>query len=76
MLNQDRSGRRVERHDAWRPSAGSESGGRCPAAHTADPRPCESVIDAVQIVDQAGVGVAGCLLHGAVLLASLHRSRV
>jgi hypothetical protein len=76
MLNQDRSGRQVERRDAWRPTAGSESRGRCPAAHAADPRPCEGVIDAVQIVDHAGASVAGCLLHGIVLLASLDRGRV
>jgi hypothetical protein len=41
-----------------------------------DPRPCEGATDAVQIVDQVGVAVAACLLHGAVLLASLDRARV
>jgi hypothetical protein len=50
--------------------------GRCAAAHEEDARPCEGAIDAVQIVDQTGVAVAACLLHGAVLLASLDRARV
>ncbi len=49
---------------------------RCAAAHEEDPRPCEGAGDAVQIVDQTGAGVAACLLHGAVLLASLDRGRV
>jgi hypothetical protein len=49
---------------------------RCAAAHGEDPRPCEGATDAVQIVDQAGVAVAACLLHGAVLLASLDGARV
>jgi hypothetical protein len=49
---------------------------RCAAAHAEDPRPCEGAVDAVEIVDRAGVGVAACLLHGAVLLASLDGARV
>jgi len=44
--------------------------------HKEDPRPCEGAIDAVRIVNQAGGAVAACLLHGAVLLASLDRARV
>lgn len=48
---------------------------RCEAAHVADPRGCEGRPDAVCIVDQTGAGVQACLLHGAVLLASLDRGR-
>lgn len=50
--------------------------GRCPAAHVADPRSCDGQHDAVRVIDQTGVSTAACLLHGAVLLASLHRGRV
>jgi hypothetical protein len=60
-------------------SPGAAIGGlrwRCAAAHEEDPRPCEGASDAVRIVDQTGAGVAACLLHGAVLLASLDRGRV
>ena len=49
---------------------------RCAAAHVADPRPCEGHHDAVRIVDQTGAGAGACVLHGAVLLASLDRGRV
>ena len=49
---------------------------RCPAAHVADPRPCEGQRDAVRIVDQVGASTEACVLHGAVLLASLDRGRV
>ena len=49
---------------------------RCAAAHARDPRPCEGATDAVQIVDQTAAATAACLLHGAVLLASLDRARV
>jgi hypothetical protein len=48
----------------------------CPAAHPLDPRPCQGRADAVRIVDRAGAGVEACLLHGAVLLASLDGGRV
>jgi hypothetical protein len=50
--------------------------GRCSAAHVADPRPCEGPKTAVQIVDQTDAAVSACVLHGAVLLASLERGRV
>jgi hypothetical protein len=49
---------------------------RCSAAHSEDPRPCEGPTDAVQIVDQTGATAAACVLHGAVLLASLAGGRV
>jgi hypothetical protein len=49
---------------------------RCAAAHAANTRPCEGQPDAVRIVDQTGAGTGACLLHGAVLLASLCRGRV
>jgi hypothetical protein len=42
----------------------------------ADPRPCEEQPDAVRIVDQTGASTEACLLHGAVLLASLQGGRV
>lgn len=64
------------RQDITEVSATAASPGRCTAAHALDPRPCEGAPDAVQIVDRAGDGVAACLLHGAVLLASLDRARV
>ena len=50
--------------------------GRCEAAHVADPRPCDGQRDAVRIVDRFGAGVEACVLHGAVLLASLDRGKV
>jgi hypothetical protein len=49
---------------------------RCPAAHDADPRPCDGPADVVRIVDRTGRTVAACPLHGAALLASLDRGRV
>jgi hypothetical protein len=49
---------------------------RCRAAHAEDVRQCEGQRDAVQIVDRTGAGVAGCVLHAAVLLASLVDGRV
>jgi hypothetical protein len=49
---------------------------RCPAAHADDPRPCDGRPDAVRIVDRAGGSAPACLLHGAVLLASLEQGRV
>jgi hypothetical protein len=49
---------------------------RCSAAHADDPRPCDGAADAVRIVDQTGASAAGCVLHGAVLLASLDGGRV
>jgi hypothetical protein len=64
------------KQDITEVSAIAASPGRCTAAHALDPRPCEGAPDAVQIVDHAGDGVAACLLHGAVLLASLDRARV
>lgn len=54
----------------------STSAPRCPAAHPADPRGCEGQPNAVRIVDQTGADIQACLLHGAVLLASIHRGRV
>jgi hypothetical protein len=58
------------------PAASAAPPGRCPGAHVLDPRPCEGAADAVQIVDQTGAGIAACVLHGSVLLASLDRARV
>lgn len=49
---------------------------RCPAALTAEPRPCEGEPDEVRVSDQTGQGASACLLHGAVLLASLTGGRV
>ena len=49
---------------------------RCPAAYAADPRPCEGQHDAVRIVDRTEASADACLLHGAVLLASLDGGRV
>jgi hypothetical protein len=42
----------------------------------ADPQPCDGHHDAVRIVDQTGASADACLLHGAVLLASLDDGRV
>ena len=64
------------KQDLTEVSAATASPGRCTAAHVLDPRPCEGAPDTVQIVDQTGGGVAACLLHGAVLLASLDGGRV
>lgn len=49
---------------------------RCAAAHSDDVRQCEGQRNAVQIIDRTGASVAGCVLHGAVLLASLEGGRV
>lgn len=49
---------------------------RCEAAHAEDPRDCEGPADAVRIVDQLEGERLACVLHGAVLLASLHAGRV
>src|SRR5262249_6926495 len=54
----------------------TEKAARCGAAHPDDPRPCEGRPDAVRVVDQTGVSTHGCLLHAAVLLASLAGGRV
>ncbi|HKS99251.1 MAG TPA: hypothetical protein VJT31_06940 [Rugosimonospora sp.] len=64
------------RQDITEVPAATASPGRCTAAHALDPRPCEGAPDAVQIVDWVGEAVGACLLHGAVLLASLDRARV
>lgn len=53
-----------------------EEPSRCAAAHSDDVRQCEGQRNAVQIVDRTGASVAGCVLHGAVLLASLEGGRV
>lgn len=53
-----------------------EETSRCGAAHVEDVRQCEGQRDAVRIIDRTGAGVAGCLLHAAVLLASLVDGRV
>jgi hypothetical protein len=79
VFNQDRAARLARVPNEIRPVEASPEaviGGRCAAAHAEDPRPCDGAIDAVQIVDQTYVAVAACLLHGAVLLASLDRGRV
>ena len=49
---------------------------RCAAAHAEDPRPCEGRPDAVRVVDAGGAEALACVLHGAVLLASLADGRV
>jgi hypothetical protein len=49
---------------------------RCAAAHSDDARRCEGQLNAVQIIDRTGASVDGCVLHGAVLLASLEGGRV
>jgi hypothetical protein len=49
---------------------------RCPAALVADSRPCEGEPDEVRVIDRTGHGTSACLLHGAVLLASLEGGRV
>jgi hypothetical protein len=54
----------------------TESAARCPAAHAEDAQPCEGQPDAVSIVDQYGVRTAGCIRHGAALLASLESGKV
>lgn len=46
------------------------------AALLADPRPCEGEPDEVRVIDQTGQGTSACLLHGAVLLASLEGGRI
>ena len=51
-------------------------GTRCAAAHLDDPRPCSGALDAVLILDRVGASVTACVLHGAVLLASLDGGRV
>ena len=58
------------------PVSGATWDGRCAAAHVADPRPYEGLKDGVQIVDQTDAAVSACVLHGAVLLASLEGGRV
>lgn len=54
--------------------------GRCPAAHSDDPTPCDGPHDAVTILDHPlgghGSEVTACEHHGARLLASLTRGRV
>lgn len=49
---------------------------RCSAAHVEDTRPCVGAADAVVVIDRAGGETAACVLHGAVLLASLVDGRV
>ncbi len=49
---------------------------RCAAAHAEDARGCEGSREAVRIVDLTGGETTGCVLHGAVLLASLVEARV
>jgi hypothetical protein len=53
-----------------------EQPSRCAAAHGDDVRLCEGQRDAVQVIDRTGASVEGCVLHGAVLLASLEGGRV
>lgn len=48
---------------------------RCQAAHEDDPRPCEGPQDAVSI-QTSGATVSGCVLHGAVMLASIRGAKV
>ncbi|MGW4476988.1 hypothetical protein ACWENQ_45670 [Nonomuraea sp. NPDC004354] len=50
--------------------------GRCPAAHEDDRQRCEGPADAVIIQDVAGTKVEGCVLHGAIMLASLKGAKV
>jgi hypothetical protein len=44
---------------------------RCDAQHCEDSRPCVGPVDAVTIRAAAGDAATGCVLHGAVILASL-----
>jgi hypothetical protein len=57
-------------------SAPAAASARCAAAHSDDRSPCEGPGDAVQIVDRTDAQVAGCVRHGAVLLASTASARV
>lgn len=50
--------------------------GRCEAAHDEDRSDCEGPPDAVRIVDETQHTNYGCLLHGAVALASIQNGRV
>ena len=47
---------------------------RCPAAHPADPAPCDGRA-VVTILDADNAGADGCELHGARLLAALDGGR-
>ncbi|WP_435060329.1 hypothetical protein [Streptomyces sp. bgisy060] len=59
-----------ERHDdCTRPA------GRCPAAHPADPTPCDGPANVLLILDQTNAGTYGCTAHGSRLLASLTGAR-
>lgn len=49
---------------------------RCAAAHREDPRPCDGPEDAVRVVDASGAEQSGCVLHAAVVLASVTDARV
>ncbi|MBB5869671.1 hypothetical protein F4553_003050 [Allocatelliglobosispora scoriae] len=48
----------------------------CDAQHCEDSRPCIGPADAVTIRAAAGDASTGCVLHGAVMLASLIGARV
>jgi hypothetical protein len=62
--------------DEHRGAVAGTTADRCAAAHVADPRACEGRPDAVRIADVGGASVDACVLHGAVLLASVEGSRV
>lgn len=49
---------------------------RCEAAHREDSRPCQGPTDAVRLVDPSGAEETGCVLHAAVVLASVKGVRV
>lgn len=57
------------------PNRGAASA-RCPAAHLNDARPCEGPLDAVVITDGGRGSAIGCVLHGAIMYASLTTVRV
>ena len=48
----------------------------CDARHHRDRTRCEGPADAVEVVDRSGSTVAGCVRHGAALVATLDGGRV
>jgi hypothetical protein len=49
---------------------------RCEAAHRDDHQACDGPQDAVIVEDATGHQLHGCMLHGAILLASLEGGKV
>jgi hypothetical protein len=56
--------------------ASAPAAARCAAVHPDDASPCDGPGDAVQIVDRTNAEVAGCVRHGAVMVASTASARV